>query len=459
MVNNGNDEQDALNKKKFNEERIRAWREQRLAAAESAAIERRKKAEIERELRVEHYKRQRQEDSDASERENKELALQKLPSLEKINEKRRSIILENHRKKRLFFKKLVVLLLLSAFLTTMISYFTTAFYEAESIVTIKTNSLNDNAPGSSIIPTSVSPNIMQYIFSAREYIFSREMMNRMEKGQGFLSYFKNKDIHALSRPFSNKLIGKDDYHYYKRRVKVAVDIQEGLLRIKVQAKNQKDAKRFADALLFYAEDWVNSLSNRMFADKIKEAEDTLTLREKKLQHARKRIVNFQIAKRDLNPRETIAALYKQLHEIKTNIKRTEREIAVYKRAHVNNSPVVEHLRANRSVLRQQQHSLNMRLVDKGEMSMNKVLSGFESALIVKDVAEKEWEVALNALEHIKAEVFNQRQYFLTIVPPISSPLPVEPQLVKVFILIFIVLYTVVTLLSLLKTTLKISIKT
>ena len=459
MADHSNDEQDSLNKKKFNEERIRAWREQRLASAENAAIERRKKAEIEREIRVEQNKRQRQEDIDSLEREKKELALQKLPSLEKINEARQSIILENHLKKRLFFKKMVILILVSVFLTAIISCFTTAFYEAESIVTIKTNALNDNTPSSSIIPTSVSPNIMQYIFSAREYIFSREMMNRMEKGQGFLSYFKKNDIHLLSKPFSSKLIGKDDYHYYKSRVKVAVDIQEGLLRIKVQAKNQEDAKRFADALLFYAEDWVNSLSNRMFADKIKEAEDTLAQRKKKLQMARKRVVNFQISKRDLNPRETIAAIYKHIHEIKTKIKHTEREIAVYKRANVTHSPVVDRLRANLSVLRQQQKSLNMRLVNKGEMSMNRVLSGFESTLIVKDVAEKEWEVALNSLEKIKSEVFNQRQYFLTIVPPISSPLPVEPQLLKVFLLILIVLYSLATLLSLLKTTLKISVKT
>jgi BexC/CtrB/KpsE family polysaccharide export inner-membrane protein len=458
MVEQDNDEQDSLNKKKFNEERIRVWREKRQASAEHASIERRKKADIERDIRVERSKRQRQDEIDSIEREKKELALQKLPSLEKINEKRQSIVLENHRKKHMFFKKIGILLLISALFTAIISCFTTPFYEAESIVTIKTNATNNNTPTSSIIPTSVNPNIMQYIFSAREYIFSRDMMNRMEQGKGYLSYFKKNNMHALSKPFSNTLMGVDDYQYYKRRVKVAVDIQEGLLKIKVQAKNPEDAKRFADALLHYAELWVNSLSNRMFADKIKDAEDTLTQRKKTLQIARKRIVNFQISKRDLNPRETIAAIYKQLHDIKTKMGHTEREIAVYKRAHVINSPVVERLKADLSALNQQQKSLNVGLIDQGDMSMNRVLSGFESALILKDVSEKEWEVALNSLEKIKSEVFNQRQYFLTIVPPISSSLPAEPQLLRVFLLLFIILYFFVTLLSLLKTSLKITVK-
>lgn len=458
MVDNC-DEKSSIDKKKFNEERIRVWREQRLASAESAAKERRKKAEIEREMRATQSKRKRQEELDTLEKEKKAVILEKLTSLEKINETRQAIVFEHHRRRRFFLKKITILILASVFLTTIINYFTTPFYEAESIVTIKTHTLSDNTTGSSILPTSISPNIMQYIFSAREYIFSREMMNRMEKGQGFISYFKNNDVHFLSRPFSNKLTGRDDYYYYKRRVKVAIDIQEGLLRIKVQAKNQENAKHFADALLLYAEDWVNSLSNRMFADKIKEAEDSLAQREKKLQMARKRIVNFQISKRDLNPRETVAAIYNNLNDIKTKTKQTEREIAVYKRAKVNNSPVVDRLRAHLFVLRQQQKSLNARLVDKGEQSMNKILSGFESALIERDVAEKEWEVALKSLEKIKSEIFNQRQYFLTIVPPITSPLPVEPQLLKLFLLILIVLYSLVTLLSLARTAMKISIKT
>ncbi|WP_131783750.1 hypothetical protein [Legionella gresilensis] len=453
------EEKRLLEKKKFNEERIQAWRAQRLAAAELAAKERREKAESEREIRVEQFKRQRQEELDNLEKEKKTAALEKLPSIEKINETRQAIVFEHHRRKQLFLKRILLLILISALLAAITKLFTTPFYEAESIVTIKTNSLNDNTIGSSIIPTSVSPNVMQNIFSAREYIFSREMMNRMEKEQGFISYFKNANTHFLSRPFSNKLIGNDDYYYYKRRVKVAIDIQEGILKIKVQAKNEKDAKYFADALLLYAESWVNSLSNRMFGDKIKEAEYNLTLKEKALQVARKRIVSYQILKRDLNPRETVAAIYANLNDIKAKIKQTEREIAVYKRANVKDSPVVDRLRDHLSVLHQQQQNLNMRLVDNGNWSMNKILAGFERAIIERDLAEKEWEVALKSVEDIKSEVFNQRQYFLTIVPPITSPIPVEPQTIKLFLLILIVLYSLATLISLLKTAIKISIKT
>ncbi|WP_419421335.1 hypothetical protein ACNVED_14825 (plasmid) [Legionella sp. D16C41] len=233
----------------------------------------------------------------------------------------------------------------------------------------------------------------------------------MEKEQGFISYFKNPDTRFLSRPFSTTLINTDDYNYYKRRVKVAIDIQEGILKIKVQAKSQQDAKRFADALLLYAENWVNTLSSKMFADKIKEAQDNVIKREKNLQIARKRIVNLQISKRDLNPRETVAAIYASLSDIKAKIKQAEQEIGVYKKAEVKNSPVVERLSDHLVVLREQQRSLNKRLVDNGAHSMNKVLSGFESALIERDFAEKEWEVALKSLEDIKLQVFNQRQYF------------------------------------------------
>ncbi|MBA2649812.1 MAG: hypothetical protein H0U75_09520 [Legionella sp.] len=452
------DDTTTLDKKKFNEERIEAWRKQRLASAESAAEERKQKAETERDMRVNAFRRQRQEAVEVLEKEKKAQAIEKLPFFEKINETKQSIVFEQAQRKRLFLKKLAMLLMASFLLTLMLHFVTTPFYEAEAIVTIKTNSVNENKASSSILPTSISPNIMQNIFSAREYIFSREMMHKLEQGEGFITYFKNKDIHLLSRPFSNHITGGDDYAYFKRRVKVAVDIQEGLLRIKVQAKSQNDAKRFSEALLHYAEDWVNNLSNRMYADKITEAKESLNQSERKLQLARKRIVNFQISKRDLNPRETIAALYNNINEIKTKTKEAEREIALYKRAQVNDSPVVDKLKANLVVLKQQQHGLNARLVDKGKWSMNKILSGFESALVERDVAEKEWETSLQSLERIKTEVFNQKQYFLTVVPPITSPQPIEPQLIKLFFLILMVLYVAMSLLTLVKTTMIISMK-
>ncbi|WP_419421336.1 Wzz/FepE/Etk N-terminal domain-containing protein (plasmid) [Legionella sp. D16C41] len=174
MTDNG-DEKRLLEKKKFNEERIQAWKAQRLAAAELAAKERREKAESERATRAEQFRRQRQEEIDTVEKEKKKVAaLDKLPSLEQIYRTKQAIVFEHHRKKRLFLKQITLLILISAILTCIISFFATPFYEAEAIVTIKTNSLNDNTLGSAILPTSVSPSIMQNIFSAREYIFSRE---------------------------------------------------------------------------------------------------------------------------------------------------------------------------------------------------------------------------------------------------------------------------------------------
>lgn len=460
MTDNDSDDEKRLHeKRKFNEERIRVWKQQRQASAEIAAKSRKEKADQERALRVEHSKRQRQEEIHQLEQEKKAAALEKLPNVENIAKARQAIVFEHHRRKTLFFKKGGLLLLVSGLLTTLIILLTTPFYEAQAIVTIKTNNSSSNGIGTSLLPSSVNPSIMQNIFSAREYIYSREMMNHMEKEHGFIGYFKKKDIHFFSRPFSNKMLGSDDYDYYKRRVKTAIDIQEGILRIKVQAKNQHDAKYFADALLLHAEKWVNSLSDKMFDDKIKEANTTLAVKEKNLQLARKRIVNFQISYRDLNPRETVAAIYSNLNDIKAKIKQSEREIAVYHKANVTSSPVVERLRNNLSVLKQQQKSLNKRLVDNGDQSLNKILSGFESALIERDLAEKEWAIALKSLEEIKSEVFNQRQYFLTIVPPITSPLPVEPQWLKLFLLSLISLYVMTAIASLIKTNIKISLKT
>lgn len=445
-----------------NEERIRLWREKRLADAAIAAKARADQAQVEREKRIRQaqsdreeraiqFRGERQEQLENLSNEKRLEALSKLPDEKLINEKRLAMIAKHHQEKRSFFIRVFMFIVIPAFLIfAYVGLFSTPFYEAESVVTVKTNDPNINGAGfPTLIGASVGGGIMQNIFSAREYILSREMMNRMEKEQGYLTYFNDSNIDFLSRPFPNRMTGHDEYDYYLRRVKVAVDIQEGVLKIQVQGKTPQDAKRFADALLKYAEDWENNLADRMISDKINDAHTTLATSENELQAIRKELVNFQIANGDLNPRETTSAAYASTHDIELKIKEAEREIGIYQKARVQDSPVVARLNERLAILRQQKNDINRNLVGNGDKALNKVLAGFEYVSIKKDIAQQKWETALKNVEISKAEAFRQRQYFLTIVPPIASELPAEPQKLKLFVLSLIALSGLYGLVSIL----------
>ena len=451
-----------------NEERIRVWREKRKLEADIASKERLEKAELERqerivkaeidrEKRVEQFRLDRQLQIESSENEKRAEALRKLPDENTINTAHLAIITKQRLQARSFLKRVFAFILLPTVLVFLyVAIFATPLYEAESVVTVKTNEQNVGVSGlSASLIGSSSGGLLQNIFSAREYILSRKMMDRMEEEQGFVSYFKTNDIDYFSRPFSNKITNADESEYYQRRVKVAVDIQEGVLKIKVQAKNPADAERFSNVLLSYVEAWVNDLSERMILDKSLDAKQKLKASEQELQDVRRKLVDLQIANGDLSPRDTMASTYASINDVGIKIKDAEREIGVYKKAGVGSSPVVKRLKERLSVLFQQQADLKQRLVGNGDKALNNVLSNFEKLTLEKDIAQQKWESALRNVEQVNAEAFKQRQYFLTIVPPTASVMPAEPKKFMVVLLSLLVLsglYGLVTvLMSILRT--------
>src|SRR4029079_1565250 len=105
-------------------------------------------------------------------------------------------------------------------------------------------------------------------FKAREYILSRPMMDYMERRYGFLSHFDTYRMDSLTRFRSPLGFNRDPFDYYRKRVRVAVDVQEGILRLYVQARTQQDAVRFGNAILAAAEQRVNQASQKISDDQI-----------------------------------------------------------------------------------------------------------------------------------------------------------------------------------------------
>ncbi|MDT0817466.1 Vi polysaccharide ABC transporter inner membrane protein VexD, partial [Staphylococcus pseudintermedius] len=110
---------------------------------------------------------------------------------------------------------LLVIMLMSWILTSH-------FYSADATFILQTDASQDNFSGTSFFGAG---NKMSEGFQVREFILSKEMMDRMEKELGFLSYFAQDDIALFSRFHAPLGINDDPYRYYLSKVSVAVDIQ------------------------------------------------------------------------------------------------------------------------------------------------------------------------------------------------------------------------------------------
>ncbi len=431
-------------------QQIEAERVARLDALEASRQERISQAELDRELRIETAKKERQETLDAQDKAARDEARRTLPTVDEMDSLRMSLIEQRRSDKQKLIKNLLYwvglpTLIVSAYLI----FFTTRLYESQSVFAVQTNQEGRATPLSGLIGTSLGGNALQDGFMAREYILSPEMMSKMEKESGFMTYFKNKDMDFFTKLSTNSFFGLDEFDYYQKRVKVAVDVQEGVLKIYVQARSPADAEMFSSKILGFSEEWVNQLSQRMRDEQVSLAEKELMTAKGELEFARKKLVDMQIDHRDLDPRQTIASVYASINDLEVKIREADRQRSIFLKANVKEGPIVERLNEQLVALRQQLKDAKTKLVGGGKQSLNQSLSDFEYASTQKDLAQQRWASALTALESSKALAIQQKRYFSLVVPPAASSIPSEPRPFKTILYVlmsFLILYGLLSLL-------------
>ncbi len=170
----------------------------------------------------------------------------------------------------------------------------THFYQSDAVFTIQTNEASAQPDIAGGLAPTILPPSLQDALMVREYILSRKMMEKIEAEHGYISYFMDSDIDPVARLYGSNLLGRDALAFYRQRVQINVDIQEGILRLRVQALNPADAMKFADIILGYAEAHVNMLSEKIQDDQIAYMQSAADDAESLLKKARKKVVDMNL---------------------------------------------------------------------------------------------------------------------------------------------------------------------
>ena len=144
----------------------------------------------------------------------------------------------------------------------------TPLHEGEAVFTVQTSSNSGAAAGPGLFTVTSANSSIADAFKVRAFILSRPMLDHMEKRHGFLDHFAGPEMDMLTRyrgPFG---LNRDPFKYYLKRVSVMVDVQEGILRLRVEARTPQDAIRFGNGILAAAERHVNAASDKIGADQV-----------------------------------------------------------------------------------------------------------------------------------------------------------------------------------------------
>jgi capsular polysaccharide transport system permease protein len=291
----------------------------------------------------------------------------------------------------------------------------TPLYEGEAIFTVQTSTDNGSSGAAGLFGFGGSGGSIGDAFKAREFILSRPMMDYMERRYGMLSGFKSSSIDPLNRLESPLGVNRDDYAYYQKRVRVAVDLQEGLLRLYVQARTQDEATRFGNAILAAAEKHVNQFSDKISQDQIAALTRDVQTAERQVGDARRALAVVQVRRGDLSPVQTATAVYQLMSNLEVQRADTERERNALLSQGLTDSPLLPGLTAKLQDLTAQIAEQHRRLVNPDGTSLQQSAADFEKATSQKEIAQARWQSTMNTLQQAYLRVLEQRRYFVLIV--------------------------------------------
>ena len=153
--------------------------------------------------------------------------------------------------------------------------------------------------------------------AVQSYLESKEAMLRLDRDAGFKAHFSEPSIDVLQRLPENAS-NESAYKIYKKRIKLGFDPTEGVVNMEVISANPEVSVAFSRALITYAEEKVDGLSQRKKKNQLADAKESLQSAMEERGKAQEALVELQQSTL-LDPEAYAASLRSQITTLEQQI--------------------------------------------------------------------------------------------------------------------------------------------
>ncbi|MGD9293877.1 MAG: capsule biosynthesis protein [Roseobacter sp.] len=357
------------------------------------------------------------------------------------------------RRRRRKVRMLLLRLMFFVFLPTMLAgyYFfamASPMYATKSeFLILQADSTGGSAMGGLLSGTQFATS--QDSIAVQSYLHSKDAMLRLDGDVGFKSHFTQGFIDPLQR-LSENPTNEEAYKTYKKNVKVGYDPTEGVLRMEVIAADPQTSKEFSQALIDYAEERVNGLSEQKRDDQMAEAEESFEKAVAERRAAQEALVKLQLEGATLDPEAVIAGLRTQINNVETLLLEKDLQLAALLDNTRPNQSRVDGVRGDIRRLNEQLDELNARMTDasQGENSLAQLSVRIQMAQADLATRDMLLQSALQQMEQTRMEANRQVRYLTTSVEPVAPQEPSYPRSFENTILAFLIFAGIYLMVSL-----------
>lgn len=281
------------------------------------------------------------------------------------------------------------------------------------------------------------------------YLQSPDAMNLLDQEQGFRAHFSNPEIDAIQR-LPEGASNTAAYKLFKRNVKISYDPTEGIIKMEVIAADPQKSVEFSKALIRYAEQQVDHLTQRLRADQMEGAQQSYDNAEKNLAAANARVIELQEKYKTLSSEVEISLITGQISTLEAQLSQDRLSLAQMESNQSPNAARMEPVKRRIATLEQEIAELRAKMTEDTASGLS--IARVQSELLVAqaDVQTRQLLLAqsLQAMESARVAANRQTRYLSISVNPVAPDEAAYPRAFEntlVVMLIFAGIYLMITM--------------
>ena len=281
------------------------------------------------------------------------------------------------------------------------------------------------------------------------YLQSRDAMLRLDKDLDFRGQFSGPQIDPLLR-LAPDATNEAMYKIYQRMVKVSYDPTEGLINMSVLAPDPKVSEAFSKALIHYAEEQIDHLTQRKREDQMRDARTSFEDAQAKLLEAQRQVVDLQEKHKVMSSQAEATLITGQIGELNTLITADKLSLEQMRANPQPNKARMDPIERRIATMESQVAALRNQMTEANADGVS--LPEVQSELLVAEANVQTRQLMLSAtleqLEGARLEANRQVRYLSVSTPPVAPDSPSFPRAFEntlVTLLIFLGFYLMISM--------------
>lgn len=264
--------------------------------------------------------------------------------------------------------------------------------------------------------------------TVQSFLQSREAMRRLDADHGFKAYFQSEAIDPIRR-LAPDASDEAAYRLYRRMVQISYDPTEGIIRMEVVAADPATSERFARALVQYAEEQVDQLTQRLRENQMRDAMASVEMAEARNREAQMRVLELQERFQVLSGEVEVTLLTQQITTLEGQLNQERLSLEDLRANPRPNAARVAQAERRIAALEDQIRTLRSSLTRGSGEGQSVARVQRELVMAEADVATRQMLLAqaMQQLEAARIEANRQVRYLSMGVSPIAPDEPAYPR--------------------------------